>query len=90
MSPQEFLTEVRLSRAKELLATTKLSVEHVALSCGYRDTLVFSKAFKRSTGAAPKEYRRENWKPGKTDLVENDEILREILGNEDLKKLQKK
>ena len=34
MSPQEFLTEVRLSRAKELLSATKLSVEQVALSCG--------------------------------------------------------
>lgn len=90
MSPQEFLTEVRLSRAKELLSATKLSVEQVALSCGYRDTLVFSKAFKRSTGMAPKEYRREHWKPGKMDPGENEEILRELLENEDLKKLQKK
>lgn len=90
MSPQEFLTEVRLSRAKELLSATKLSVEQVALSCGYRDTLVFSKAFKRSTGMAPKEYRREHWKPGKMDPRENEEILRELLENEDLKKLQKK
>lgn len=90
MSPQEFLTEVRLSRAKELLSAAKLSVEQVALSCGYRDTLVFSKAFKRSTGMAPKEYRREHWKPGKMDPRENEEILRELLENEDLKKLQKK
>jgi len=67
MSPQEFLTEVRLSRAKELLSATKLSVEQVALSCGYQDTLVFSKAFKRSMGMAPKEYSREHWKPGKMD-----------------------
>lgn len=90
MSPQEFLTEVRLSRAKELLSATKLSVEQVALSCGYQDTLVFSKAFKRSTGMAPKEYRREHWKPGKMDPRENEEILRELLENEDLKKLQRK
>ncbi|MCI8862133.1 MAG: AraC family transcriptional regulator [Lachnospiraceae bacterium] len=90
MSPQEFLTEVRLTRAKELLAATKLSVEHVALSCGYRDSLVFSKAFKKSVGIAPKEYRRENRKPGKKDSGENEEILREILNNEDLKRLRKK
>ena len=90
MSPQEFLTEVRLSRAKELLSATKLSVEQVALSCGYQDTLVFSKAFKRSMGMAPKEYRREHWKPGKMDPRENEEILRELLENEDLKKLQRK
>lgn len=90
MSPQEFLTEVRLSRAKELLSKTKLSVEQVALSCGYRDTLVFSKAFKRSTGTAPREYRRENRKSGITAPEENREILKALLGSEELKKLQKK
>lgn len=90
MSPQEFLTEVRLLRAKELLSKTKLSVEQVALSCGYRDTLVFSKAFKRSTGTAPREYRRENRKSGITAPEENREILKALLGSEELKKLQKK
>ena len=90
MSPQEFLTEVRISRAKELLKTTKLSIEHVALSCGYRDTLVFSKAFKRNTGCVPREYRKENWKAVKKDPKENRELLRELMSNEALKKLQKK
>lgn len=90
MSPQEFLTEVRLSRAKELLSKTKLSVEQVALSCGYRDTLVFSKAFKRSVGTAPREYRRENRKSGITAPEENREILKALLDNEELKKLQKR
>ena len=46
--------------------------------------------FKRSTGAAPKEYRRENWRSGKRESGENEEILRELMSNEDLKKLQKK
>ncbi|MCI8557189.1 MAG: AraC family transcriptional regulator [Lachnospiraceae bacterium] len=90
MSPQEFLTEVRLSRARELLTTTKLSIEHVALSCGYGDALVFSKAFKRNTGCVPKEYRKENWKAVKKDPEESREILRELMNDESLKKLQKK
>ncbi len=60
MSPQEFLTQFRLSRAKELLIVTQLSIEGVALSCGYYDTLVFSKTFKKYMGMAPSMYRKTN------------------------------
>ena len=90
MSPQEFLTEVRLSRARELLTATNLSVEHVALSCGYRDALVFSKAFKRNTGCVPREDRRENRKGVKKDPEENRELLMELMSDESLKNLWKK
>ena len=47
MSPQQFLTTYRITKAAELLAVTALPVESIALSCGYNDPLVFTKAFKQ-------------------------------------------
>lgn len=58
MSPQEYLTNYRVSRARELLTMTELPIESVAFSCGYRDALVFSKAYKAKMGAAPLQYRK--------------------------------
>lgn len=58
MSPQEYLSNYRLTQAAELLLITDLSVEGAALSCGYTDPLVFSKAFKRKYGLTPSQYRK--------------------------------
>ncbi|MCI8957248.1 MAG: AraC family transcriptional regulator [Eubacterium sp.] len=60
MSPQEFLSRFRISRAKELLTVTELSIEEIAISCGYSDALVFSKSFKKQMGVPPSVYRREH------------------------------
>ncbi len=57
-SPKDFLTRLRLVRARELLEITELSVEGVAMSCGYHDVLVFSKAFKQEMGMPPSHYRK--------------------------------
>ncbi|WP_438447931.1 AraC family transcriptional regulator [Gorillibacterium sp. sgz5001074] len=57
MSPMEFLLQIRMERAKLLLAEP-LTVEQVAASVGYTDPLYFSKQFKRSCGQSPTEYRR--------------------------------
>jgi transcriptional regulator GlxA family with amidase domain len=60
VSPQEYLANFRLTRAAELLSSTALSVESVALSSGYRDPLVFAKAFKQKTGETPSQYRQRH------------------------------
>lgn len=60
MSPQEFLSRFRISRAKELLTVTELSIEEIAASCGYSDALVFSKSFKKQMGVPPSVYRKEH------------------------------
>ena len=62
MSPQEYLSNCRLTRAAELLLITDLSVESIAFSCGYSDPLVFSKAFKAKNGTPPSRFRREHLK----------------------------
>lgn len=58
ISPKDFLTKFRITRAQELLSYSEIPIESVALSCGYQDTLVFSKAFKRSVNVTPSEYRK--------------------------------
>lgn len=58
ISPQEFLTAYRLARAKGLLLLTNTSIAEIAAAVGYRDPLVFSKAFKQATGITPVQYRQ--------------------------------
>ena len=58
VSPQEYLADFRLTRAKELLSITDMSVESVGMSCGYQDPLVFSKAFKQKVGQTPSAFRK--------------------------------
>ena len=58
VSPQECLTQFRLTRAKEQLTLTDASVANIAMSCGYQDPQVFSKAFKQQFGITPVKYRK--------------------------------
>lgn len=58
MSPRQFLSMYRLTKALELLQTTDIPVESIALSCGYKDALVFSKAFRQMKGVSPARYRK--------------------------------
>lgn len=90
MSPQEFLTKFRISRAKELLSITKLSIENVALSCGYQDALVFSKAFKKNTGCVPTLYRKEHQNMIQKNLKENQSLLEELNAEQTFQKLHQK
>ena len=60
MSPQEYLANYRLTRAAELLDVTDLPIGSVAMSCGYRDPLVFSKAFKGKKGMSPSQSRKKS------------------------------
>lgn len=65
ISPQEFLTTFRLTRAKEQLRLTNATVAAIAQSVGYRDPLVFSKAFKQMTGLTPVQYRKKHLEENK-------------------------
>ncbi|MGG5371907.1 AraC family ligand binding domain-containing protein [Enterococcus sp. AZ196] len=56
---QQYITEYRLTRAAELLGISDFSIEIVAEYSGYRDPLVFSKAFKRKFSLTPSQYRKK-------------------------------
>ncbi|WIK67372.1 AraC family transcriptional regulator [Globicatella sanguinis] len=55
MTPKDYLTKVRMNRAKQLLESSDLTVKIVALSVGYADPLYFSKSFKKYYGYNPSE-----------------------------------
>lgn len=56
-SPQEYLLDLRIRKASELLEKTDLPVSVIALSVGYEDTLYFSRLFKKKKGVSPTGYR---------------------------------
>lgn len=54
--PTQYLTEVRLNQGRALLAQTEMSVQDVALACGYTATGTFAKLFRERFGIAPSRY----------------------------------
>jgi two-component system response regulator YesN len=57
MSFRAYLLRVRLDRARELLATGRVSISEVAQAVGFTDLPRFDKLFKRYTGLTPSAYR---------------------------------
>lgn len=53
-----YLLYLRISRAKELLRFTELSVEEVGERCGMPDANYFSRAFRKIEGMSPSEFRK--------------------------------
>jgi AraC family transcriptional regulator len=58
LSPMEYLTRVRLDKARRLLSRTDKRVSQVALECGFASGAHFSSVFRKSTGIRPKDFRR--------------------------------
>jgi len=55
-SPMQHVTFLRMRRAADLLATTRLKVEIIAGEVGYQNPFVFSTSFKKWTGWRPSDY----------------------------------
>ena len=60
----DYLTEVRLQAARELLATTQKTNYEIACQVGYADDKYFCKVFKREVGIRPGEYRKLYYRGG--------------------------
>jgi transcriptional regulator GlxA family with amidase domain len=58
MSPQRYLTLVRLQRAKTHLETSFLSIQQIAAAVGIPNPSQFTKSFKAAYGMTPVEYRK--------------------------------
>jgi AraC-like DNA-binding protein len=60
MSFRDKRAEIRLSRARELLATSKSKVVEVALESGYKSLSLFNLMFTRRFGTSPGRWRQKN------------------------------
>lgn len=54
----DYLNELRIGRAKELLLNPELRIQDVAAAVGYQNVNSFIRMFKRSSGVTPGEYRK--------------------------------
>lgn len=55
----EFLTELRMNRAKELLENKSIYIYEICEQIGYTDPNYFCKVFKKYTGLSPEAYRKK-------------------------------
>ena len=56
-SPTEDLIKTRISQAKKMLSTTKVSVKQVSVACGFESVHYFHRAFKKRIDITPKHYQ---------------------------------
>lgn len=60
LSPKQYLIEVRINKAKQLLTDGFLKTNAVASQCGFTNQYHFSRIFKEKTGFTPTEYSKYN------------------------------
>lgn len=53
----EYVTNIRIEKAKELLATTECSMKEICAMVGYSDPNYFSRSFKKNVGVTPTEFK---------------------------------
>ena len=57
VSPKQYIDQLRIERACQLMADPRLSISDISRSVGYTDPLHFSKAFRRMKQVCPSQYR---------------------------------
>jgi AraC-like DNA-binding protein len=56
ISPMNYLRDIRMKKAIELMSGSSLTATQIAMSIGYSDIYTFSRAFRKMTGISPKHY----------------------------------
>ena len=57
VTPLQYLQEMRIDQAKQLLKRSNLTIADIAFAVGYQDASHFGSLFRKFAGVAPKEYR---------------------------------
>jgi AraC family transcriptional regulator len=57
LSPHQFIVQLRVKRASELLRTSNSRILDVATACGFKTQQHFARLFRRGLGVNPTEYR---------------------------------
>lgn len=58
MTPMQYLTDIRIQKATELLLNDQASINEIAKKVGFQNGNYFAKVFKKKTGKAPNTYRK--------------------------------
>ncbi|MDD6203520.1 MAG: AraC family transcriptional regulator [Firmicutes bacterium] len=58
MPPMQYLHQLRLQKARELLQSTALPLSEISQLCGFYDASHFCRRFKAQNGIPPREYRK--------------------------------
>jgi len=68
ISFSDYVTKIRIEKAKELIMTTNIDDELLALKVGYEDINIFRASFKRIEGYSLTDFRNLNGKPSKNSI----------------------
>lgn len=63
MTISDYVTHVRVEKAKQLLKSTSYHISEIANQVGYQDERYFSRIFKKKTGFTPSEYKQVKAEP---------------------------
>lgn len=58
MNPSEYVSELRLDKARSLLQENRLTLDEIAVQCGYSNGFYFSRVFSQKMHISPSEYRQ--------------------------------
>ncbi len=58
--PSDYLANLRMEKAGELLISTSMLIREISTAVGYEDDHVFTRRFKKYTGKTPGQYREEH------------------------------
>ena len=57
-TPVAFRNEQRIKAAKSLIKNSELNISQIAFTAGFSDSLYFSRAFKKSVGISPMDFKK--------------------------------
>lgn len=60
ISPKQYIIDIRIGKAKQLLSEGILKVNAIAEMCGFTNQYHFCRVFKEKVGVAPTEYMKKN------------------------------
>jgi len=58
-TPHDFIRNIRLKKAANLLATQGMNITEVMYACGFSNAASFSTLFKKLYGLSPRDYMKE-------------------------------
>ena len=65
-TPHDFIRNIRLKQAANLLASRNMNITEVMYACGFNNAASFSTIFKKFYGMSPREYMNEHQKKNKS------------------------